>query len=81
MGHFAVGSNLSCQHPVVRMGAQGSKQSGTSKKKKKYKGFLIQSLDSHEGGVNCMALSEDGSVLATGNSFYLCSLISSSEPQ
>lgn len=46
------------------MGAQGSK--GGQLKKKKYKGHLIQSMEEHDGGVNCMALSEDGSVLATG---------------
>jgi len=48
------------------MGAQGSKQGGQVKKKK-YKGHLIQTLDQHDGGINCMSLSEDGSVLATGN--------------
>lgn len=47
------------------MGAHGSKGSGQVKRKK-YKNHLIQSLDDHEGGVNCMALSDDGSVLATG---------------
>lgn len=48
------------------MGAQGSKGNAPAKKKK-YKGHLIQTMDDHDGGVNCMALSEDGSVLATGN--------------
>ncbi|KAF6020438.1 WDR86 [Bugula neritina] len=48
------------------MGAQGSKQGGQVKKKK-YKGHLIQTLDQHDGGINCMSLSEDGSVLATGS--------------
>lgn len=48
------------------MGGQGSKGSGAPKKKK-YKGHLIQTMNDHDGGVNCMALSEDGSVLATGN--------------
>lgn len=28
--------------------------------------YLMQSLHEHESGINCMALSEDGSVLATG---------------
>ena len=48
------------------MGGQGSKHPGQQKKRKKYKGHLIQTLSDHEGGVNCMALSDDGSVLATG---------------
>jgi len=47
------------------MGANGSKNGIP---RKKYKNHLIQSLDDHDGGVNCMALSEDGSVLATGRS-------------
>jgi WD40 repeat protein len=29
--------------------------------------FLIQTLDEHESAINCMALSSDGSVLATGS--------------
>lgn len=48
------------------MGAQVSRGAGTAAKRKKYKGHLVQTLDDHEGGVNCMALSEDSSVLATG---------------
>ena len=31
------------------------------------KSYLIQVLDDHEAGVNCAALSDDGSVLATGS--------------
>jgi WD40 repeat protein len=29
--------------------------------------WLLQTLDDHESGINCMALSNDGSVLATGS--------------
>ena len=54
------------------MGAQVSRGSGAAAKRKKYKGHLIQTLDDHEGGVNCMSLSEDCSVLATG---MMCCLL------
>ncbi len=33
----------------------------------KDKTYLLQTLEEHEGGINCMALSEDGSVLVTGS--------------
>ena len=33
----------------------------------KNKTYLLQTLEEHQGGINCMALSEDGSVLATGS--------------
>ena len=38
-----------------------------SKKDDPKKSYVIQTLSGHESGVNCMALSEDGSVLATGS--------------
>lgn len=36
-------------------------------KKEKQKSFLLQTCDEHEGSINCMDLSEDGSVLVTGS--------------
>lgn len=44
------------------MGCCGSKSENSKKKS-----YLEQTLEGHEAGVNCMALSEDGSVLATGS--------------
>lgn len=38
-----------------------------SKKEEEGKSYLLQSLNQHTAGINCMALSEDGSVLATGS--------------
>ena len=45
----------------------GNKQGILARKKSKDKIFLIQTCDEHEGSVNCMDVSEDGSVLATGS--------------
>ena len=36
-------------------------------KKEKQRSYLIQTCDEHEGSINCMNLSEDGSVLVTGS--------------
>jgi WD40 repeat protein len=44
------------------MGSCGSKDGDP-----KTQTFLLQTLEDHDGGINCMALSEDGSVLATGS--------------
>ena len=44
------------------MGLCGSKHDNP-----KNKTFLLETLVGHEGGINCMGLSEDGSVLATGS--------------
>ena len=44
------------------MGLCGSKDGS-----EKGKSYLLQTLDDHEGGINCMAISDDGSVLATGS--------------
>ncbi|KAL3854612.1 hypothetical protein ACJMK2_013875 [Sinanodonta woodiana] len=44
------------------MGCGASKE-GTGKKKN----YLLETLTGHDSGINCMALSEDGSVLATGS--------------
>ncbi|CAF0911586.1 unnamed protein product [Didymodactylos carnosus] len=41
--------------------------SAVSKRREKDKNYLLQTLDEHEAGINCMVLSEDGSVLATGS--------------
>ena len=43
------------------MGGCGSKNAAGKKN------FLIETMAGHEKGINCMALSEDGSVLATGS--------------
>lgn len=40
---------------------------GASIKKDKQKSLLLQTLVEHDGSINCMELSEDGSVLATGS--------------
>ena len=40
---------------------------GSKKDNPKNKTYHIQTLDDHEGGINCMSLSADGSVLATGS--------------
>ena len=40
---------------------------GSKKDSPKNKTYHYQTLNEHEGGINCMALSEDGSVLATGS--------------
>ena len=45
------------------MGGCGSKNENNPKNKT----YLLQTLEEHEGGINCMAVSEDGSVLATGS--------------
>ena len=44
------------------MGALCSKEDGARRKN-----FLVEQLDDHSGGINCTALSDDGSVLATGS--------------
>ena len=44
------------------MGGCGSREDNP-----KNKSYLIQVLDDHEGGINCMCVSEDGSVIATGS--------------
>ncbi|CAF0990380.1 unnamed protein product, partial [Brachionus calyciflorus] len=38
---------------------------GATKKEKKQKTYLLQTCEEHEGSINCMDLSEDGSVLVT----------------
>lgn len=43
------------------MGLCGSRENDPRKSR------LIEVLDDHEGGVNCMAISEDGSVMVTGS--------------
>ncbi|KAK3592446.1 hypothetical protein CHS0354_004877 [Potamilus streckersoni] len=47
---------------MLTMGCGASKE-GTGKKKS----YLLETLTGHDSGINCMALSEDGSVLATGS--------------
>lgn len=42
----------------------GNKQAGG--KKDKQKSYLLQTCEEHDGSINCMEVSEDGSVLATG---------------
>lgn len=44
------------------MGSCSSKKDG-----EKSKSYALQVLDDHDGGINCMTLSEDGSVLVTGS--------------
>lgn len=39
---------------------------GCGSKNGKNKTFLYETLEGHDNGINCMALSEDGSVLVTG---------------
>lgn len=39
---------------------------GNGATKDKQSPYLLQSCEEHESSINCMALSEDGSVLATG---------------
>ena len=39
---------------------------GCLQSRKVEENYLLQSLHEHETGINCMAVSEDGSVLATG---------------
>jgi WD40 repeat protein len=39
----------------------------SSKKKEKSKSYLLQTCEEHEGSINCMDVSEDGSVLVTGS--------------
>ncbi|XP_064646056.1 WD repeat-containing protein 86-like isoform X2 [Lineus longissimus] len=46
----------------ITMGMCGSKEDNP-----KNRTFHLQTCLEHEGGINCMALSEDGSVLATGS--------------
>ena len=43
----------------------GSKQGKLDKKDEK--SYLLQACEEHDGSINCMELSEDGSVLATGS--------------
>lgn len=40
---------------------------GATKKEKNQKTYLLQTCEEHEASINCMELSEDGSVLATGS--------------
>lgn len=40
---------------------------GSSEANGKVNSYLLEEYQEHEGGINCMALSEDGSVLATGS--------------
>lgn len=44
------------------MGSAGSKR-----RTARNQDWLIQTLDDHESGINCMALSDDSTVLATGS--------------
>jgi WD40 repeat protein len=44
------------------MGSAGSKRQGG-----RNQNWLIQTLDNHESAINCMALSNDSSVIATGS--------------
>lgn len=46
---------------------QGINMGGCGSKKADQKDTLLESIEAHEKGINCMALSEDGSVLATGS--------------
>jgi len=43
------------------MGSAASKRAGRDRD------YLLQTLEEHESGINCMTLSADGSVLATGS--------------
>lgn len=45
----------------------GNGASGKPKKDKKEKINLLQTCEDHEGSINCMEVSEDGSVLVTGS--------------
>ena len=38
-----------------------------TKKRDKQSPYLLQSCEDHESSINCMALSDDGSILATGS--------------
>ena len=49
---------------LFNMGGCGSKDENAPNKTKNH---CYQVLAEHEGGINCMAMSEDGSVLATGS--------------
>jgi WD40 repeat protein len=40
---------------------------GSAGSKRRDQNLLIQTLDDHESGINCMALSHDSTVLATGS--------------
>ena len=40
---------------------------GSAASKRRDQNCLIQTLDDHESGINCMALSHDSTVLATGS--------------
>jgi WD40 repeat protein len=40
---------------------------GSAASKRRDQNSLIQTLDDHESGINCMALSHDSTVLATGS--------------
>ncbi|GFY72125.1 WD repeat-containing protein 86 [Trichonephila inaurata madagascariensis] len=47
------------------MGCQPSKDAGPKKPKKQP--YLLQDIKDHKGGINCMVLSDDGSLLVTGS--------------
>jgi WD40 repeat protein len=47
---------------MFNMGAAASKHRAG-----RHNNWLIQTLENHESGINCMVLSDDGSVLATGS--------------
>ena len=40
---------------------------GTAASKRRNQNWLMQTLDNHQSAINCMVLSDDGSVLATGS--------------
>jgi WD repeat-containing protein 86 len=54
---------------ILRRKKMGNGASGgaKAKKEKKEKQMLLQTCEDHEGSINCMEVSEDGSVLVTGS--------------
>ncbi|XP_015908185.1 WD repeat-containing protein 86 [Parasteatoda tepidariorum] len=49
------------------MGCDVSKDSGGGHNRKKNEPFLLQEIRDHKGGINCMVLSDDSSLLVTGS--------------
>ncbi len=45
----------------------GGNQGKSAREKKDENSYLLQVCEEHDGSINCMELSEDGSVLATGS--------------
>lgn len=56
---FGVKVTLKIKKPSVKMGNGGSASNKN--------GTLKETMGDHEGSINCMALSEDGSLLVTGS--------------